>query len=280
MFEAYTLLGALARADEPVAARHARHRRDLPQPGAAGEGGDRARRHLRRTGAPRHRRRLVRRGARGARLRVPAALGALRAPRGRAADLPGDVHRGAEHGEGHAPPDRRRVELAARRSRRADRRSSWAGPARRRRSGSRRSTRTSSTSTRRSSTCRASSTRSQGHLDRLGRDRSRHHARRASARSSSLRRTTRRPRSSSTMLQARGVADPSEIVNDPATLHAAIPRLFFGDPDEVVDAGAGPPRHRARRRRRQHAGRRQRSGIGAPRRRDAHPGVRFLTPTC
>ena len=36
------------------------------------------------------------------------------------------------------------------------------------------------------------------------------------------------------MLQGRGVADPSEIVNDAATLHQVLPRLFFGDPDEVV----------------------------------------------
>ncbi len=36
------------------------------------------------------------------------------------------------------------------------------------------------------------------------------------------------------MLQARGVEDPTVIVNDPATRNAVLPRLFFGDPDEVV----------------------------------------------
>ena len=39
----------------------------------------------------------------------------------------------------------------------------------------------------------------------------------------------------SAMLRARGVAYPSEIVNDPAARNAVLPRLFFGDPDEVVD---------------------------------------------
>jgi F420-dependent oxidoreductase-like protein len=38
----------------------------------------------------------------------------------------------------------------------------------------------------------------------------------------------------SEMLQTRGVADPSGLVNDPAALHQALPRLFFGDPDEVI----------------------------------------------
>ena len=158
MFEAYTLLGALAARTEQRPARHARHRRDLPQPGAAGEGGHRARRHLRRPGAARHRRGVVRGGARRARLRLPAARGALRAPRGRAADLPGDVHRGAEHGRGHAPPGRRRVELAGP--------ITPGGPpilvggtGERRRSGSPPATPTSSTSTPRSPTCPASSTR-------------------------------------------------------------------------------------------------------------------------
>jgi F420-dependent oxidoreductase-like protein len=73
----------------------------------------------------------------------------------------------------------------------------------------------------------------QGHLDRLGRDRS-------DITTSCLGTIVVAPTHDeaaarlSTMLQARGMADPSEIVNDPATLHAAIPRLFFGDPDEVV----------------------------------------------
>jgi F420-dependent oxidoreductase-like protein len=36
------------------------------------------------------------------------------------------------------------------------------------------------------------------------------------------------------LLAARGVADPSEILNDAAVRAAVLPRLFFGDPDEVV----------------------------------------------
>src|SRR5690242_13795927 len=37
-----------------------------------------------------------------------------------------------------------------------------------------------------------------------------------------------------TMLRARGVDDPDAIVGDPAVLHQVLPRLLFGDPDEVV----------------------------------------------
>ena len=36
------------------------------------------------------------------------------------------------------------------------------------------------------------------------------------------------------LLRARGVDDPSPIVEDPATRNQVLPRLFFGDPDEVV----------------------------------------------
>lgn len=36
------------------------------------------------------------------------------------------------------------------------------------------------------------------------------------------------------LLQSRGVADPAEILNDAAVRAAVLPRLFFGDPDEVV----------------------------------------------
>src|SRR3954468_18886070 len=36
------------------------------------------------------------------------------------------------------------------------------------------------------------------------------------------------------MLRARGVDDPDPIVGDPDVLHQVLPRLLFGDPDEVV----------------------------------------------
>jgi F420-dependent oxidoreductase-like protein len=36
------------------------------------------------------------------------------------------------------------------------------------------------------------------------------------------------------MLQVRGVTDPSEIVSDAATRHAVLPRLLFGDPNEIL----------------------------------------------
>src|SRR4029079_16784768 len=36
------------------------------------------------------------------------------------------------------------------------------------------------------------------------------------------------------MLRARGVDDPEAIVGDPAVRHQVLPRLLFGDPEEVV----------------------------------------------
>ena len=72
MLEAYTLLGALAARDRARAARDARHRRHLPQPRAAREDGDDARRDLAGARDPRHRRGVVRRRARRLRLRLPA----------------------------------------------------------------------------------------------------------------------------------------------------------------------------------------------------------------
>ena len=82
---------ARTQAREP---RVAGGRRDLPQPGAAREDDDDARRHLGRPRDPRPRGGVVR--GRAPRLRdpLPAAQGALRAPRGRAADRTRDVHRG------------------------------------------------------------------------------------------------------------------------------------------------------------------------------------------
>jgi F420-dependent oxidoreductase-like protein len=73
----------------------------------------------------------------------------------------------------------------------------------------------------------------QGHLDRLGRDRS---DITTSCLGTIVVGTTHDAAAAklSEMLQARGVADPSGLVNDPATLHQALPRLFFGDPDEVI----------------------------------------------
>ena len=53
------------RQHEPGATRHARHRRDLPQPRAARQGGDHTRRDQRRARDPRHRRRVARRRAHG-----------------------------------------------------------------------------------------------------------------------------------------------------------------------------------------------------------------------
>ena len=63
-------------------------------------------------GVPRHRRRLVRRRARGARRAVPAGEGALRAPRGGAAHLPRHVPRRAAHDRGQALLGEGRHQLA------------------------------------------------------------------------------------------------------------------------------------------------------------------------
>ena len=49
------------------------------------------------------------------------------------------------------------------------------------------------------------------------------------------------------------------IVGDPDVLHQLLPRLLFGDPDEVIAAGARPRGRRARRRGGEHARRRARS---------------------
>jgi F420-dependent oxidoreductase-like protein len=73
----------------------------------------------------------------------------------------------------------------------------------------------------------------QGHLDRLGRDR---RDITTSCLGTIVVGTTHDDAAAklTAMLQGRGVADPSGIVDDPATRHQVLPRLFFGDPDEVV----------------------------------------------
>jgi F420-dependent oxidoreductase-like protein len=72
-----------------------------------------------------------------------------------------------------------------------------------------------------------------GHLDRLGRDR---REITTSCLGTIVVGTTHDEAAAklTTMLQARGVTDPSEIVNDAAARTAVLPRLFFGNPDEVV----------------------------------------------
>ncbi len=126
--DARGLLAALGARRPHVAraARHDGHGRHLPQPGAAREDGDDARRDLGGPRDPRHRRRLERRRAQRLRLRVPAAARAVRPARGRRADLPGDVHAGGADLHRHAPSRRRRAQLppagAARRAADPDRR--------------------------------------------------------------------------------------------------------------------------------------------------------------
>ena len=91
MLEAYTTLGYLAGVTSRGAARRAGHGRDLPAPRPAGEDPRHPRRALRRPGDARDRGRLVRGGAPRDGGAVPAAVRAVRAPRGDAADLPADV---------------------------------------------------------------------------------------------------------------------------------------------------------------------------------------------
>ena len=69
MFEAYTLLGALAARTKTVKLGTLVTGRHLPEPGDPGQDRHVARRDLVRPSVPRHRRRLVRRRARGARRR-------------------------------------------------------------------------------------------------------------------------------------------------------------------------------------------------------------------
>ena len=69
MLEAWSVLAALARETKPVRLGHARDRRHLPQPGAARQDRDDARRDLGRAGHVRARRRLVRGRARRLRVR-------------------------------------------------------------------------------------------------------------------------------------------------------------------------------------------------------------------
>ena len=80
------------RAHLPDPARRDGHRRDVSQPRVPREGGHDARRGVVGPGDPRDRRRLERGGIPRVRLRLAAGGRAVRAARGRAADLPVDVH--------------------------------------------------------------------------------------------------------------------------------------------------------------------------------------------
>ena len=92
MFEAYTVLGALALATSSAATALAGQPGDVARARAARQGGDHARRDLRRPGRARRRRGLGRRRARGVRYRLPRARRAVR-PAGRGAGhLPRAVH--------------------------------------------------------------------------------------------------------------------------------------------------------------------------------------------
>ena len=95
MLEGNTVLAALAARTERLNLGLMVGGVTYREPGAPREDHDDARRHLRRPGDPLARRRLVRGRAPRLRLRLPAAEGALRAARGRAPHLPGDVHGGA-----------------------------------------------------------------------------------------------------------------------------------------------------------------------------------------
>ncbi len=126
ILEAYTLLGALAARTERVQPRHARHRRHVPQSRAAREDGDDARRDLARPRHPRYRRGLVRRRARGLRLRLPRRGRTARPAGGGGADLPRAAARRTTDVPRPLLPDGRRAQRpetgAARRSADHDRR--------------------------------------------------------------------------------------------------------------------------------------------------------------
>ena len=93
MMEGYTTLGYLAGRDGDRPTRPARHRCHVPAPGAARQDRRHARRPVGRPRPTRHRRRLVRAGARRPRRAVPTGGGALRVARRDAADLRADVER-------------------------------------------------------------------------------------------------------------------------------------------------------------------------------------------
>ena len=93
MLEGNTILAGARRADEQGEPQPARRRGHLPEPRAARQDHDHARRHLRRPRDPRHRRRLERGRGHRLRLRLPAAGRALRAARGPPQHRAGDVHR-------------------------------------------------------------------------------------------------------------------------------------------------------------------------------------------
>ena len=100
MFEGSTMLAAIAARTTEADARPAGRQRHVPQPGDRREDHDHARHHLRRPCLARHRRRLVRGGAPGLRVRLPVAEDPLRDARGGAADRAGDVHAGQAHFQG------------------------------------------------------------------------------------------------------------------------------------------------------------------------------------
>ena len=98
--------------DPHGSAGRAGDRRDLPQPGPAGQDRHHPRHRVGRAGGARHRRGVVRGRARRLRLRVPAGGRAHAPAGGRGADLPGHVRWRTGHRFGQAPPHPRGSEPA------------------------------------------------------------------------------------------------------------------------------------------------------------------------
>ena len=136
MLEGYSALASPRASRTRITSGHHGDRRDLPPPGCAGQDRHHAGRALRRSGEPRHRRRVERGGAPRAGRAVPAAGGALRAARGDAADRPPDVVRRRQPVCREALPPRAAAQLPAARCPGRTRRSWSVAPARRRRCGS------------------------------------------------------------------------------------------------------------------------------------------------
>ena len=130
MLDSYTLLGALAARTSRGPPGRDGDRRDLSQPGASGQDRHHPRHHQWRARHPRPRCGLVRRRARGPRIRLPARTRAPRSSGGGPPDLPGDVPRGGAELRGALLPHRTRPATCRARSSPAGRRSSSAGAGR------------------------------------------------------------------------------------------------------------------------------------------------------